>query len=310
VPANRNGSFIFKKFLLIKISIMKKTTIISLLSAIATFILYSNLNAQRLTTGSMTSDVVTVNNSSATVNNLFMMDSIDAGYQAGETRSFGNEVMHLASFEIELGSTDAINILKTLFSGIQGQQLQALTLHKLSSQRQVIEERSFGFVTVKEILFPELNAESMETAKAKVIIQARDVFNDSKSGHRIVTDPGRSKMAASNRFRLIMGDLPAQRVLRISNLRIVPSFKAEHLYFSLDVPSEDANRWKDWFNTGAGRGVSKDAFISLLDETASQDIFSLQLSEVEIVSVSVLSNPRSIPKTTIGLRTRNIPIIQ
>ena len=229
----------------------------------------------------------------------------------GQARDYETPIVHLACFEIMLGSPEAKNILTALYSGIQGQQIPALTLYKLNSQFQIMEERNFSMVTVKEILFPELNAESREPSKAKVIIQAHDVLVHDNPGGRMATYPDKgSRMAIGNRFRLVVDNLPAQRVLRISNLRTIASSKPEYLHFSVDLPSEDAREWKDWFKTSVGNPRNKEASIILVDETTSQNIFSIQLSEVEIVSVSASSIPGSIAKTTIGLRTMNRPLIQ
>ena len=288
---------------------MKKTTAIYLLSTITTFILYGNLHAQRLTVGA-TSDIVTVNSSSASVNNLLVIDSLGQS-EVGQVRDYEPPIVHLACFEIVLGSPEAKNILTALYSGIQGQQIPALTLQKLNAQRQVMEERNFSMVTVKEILFPELNAELREPSKAKVIIQAHDVSYHDNPGGRMATYPDKgSRMAISSRFRLVVDNLPAQRVLRISNLRIIPSSKPEYLYFSVDLPSEDARQWNDWFKTTVANPSNKEASIILMDEATSQNVFSIQLSEVEIVSVSVSSIPGSVAKTRIGLRTKNLPVIQ
>ena len=175
---------------------MKKTTAMFLLSSIVTFFLYGNLNAQRLSVGG-TSDMVTVNNLSASVSNLLVVDSLGQN-ETGQVGDYASPIVHLACFEIELGSSDSKNILTTLFSGIQGQQLQRLTLNKLNSQGHVIEERDYSMVTVKEIHFPEWNAESSETAKAKVIIQAHEVLYHDNTGGKIGTHPDkRSEMAIS-----------------------------------------------------------------------------------------------------------------
>ena len=289
---------------------MKKTTTSFLLVALATFILYGNLHAQRLTVGSASGDMITVNTSTASINNLVIIDSLGQN-ETGQVREYKTPIVHLASFEIALGSPEAKNILTALYSGIQGQQIPTLTLNKLNTQGQVMEERNFNMVTVKEILFPELNAESREISKAKVIIQADDVLYNGQTGGRISAYSDRKSRAATvNMFRLVVSDLPAHRALRISNLRIVSSSKPEYLYFSVDLPSEDARQWNDWFRTGAGNGRNKQASVTMMDETSPQDVFSIQLSEVEIVSVSVSSIPGGIAKTTIGLRTRNIPTIQ
>jgi hypothetical protein len=168
-------------------------------------------------------------------------------------------------------------------------------------------------VTVKEILFPELNGESREISKVKVIIQAHDVLYREKTGgstSAYLDKNSRQAQAINSSFRLVVDNLPTQRTLRISNLRIVPSSQSTPLCLSIDVASQDAQQWNDWFRTAAGSGLKKEASITLLDQTMSQNIFSLQLSELEIVSVSAWSIPGGVPKTTVGLRTRNIPTIQ
>ncbi len=288
---------------------MKKTTTIFLLSAIATIMSYSNLDAQVARIYNSTSfggegDIVTVNNASAKINNLFIMDSIKAP--------------HIASFEIELNSAgDTKKILTSLLSAAQGNQPLKLSFSKLNYQNQIVEERDYKSVTVNEILLPDFNTTSKETSKLRVKIQAEDVsvksdINEAATQLQVSTKGASIKGALSANFRLVMGNLPTQRVTSISNLRISNQASDGYMNFSVEVPRIDSKQWKDWFNTGAGGGRSEEATISFMDPTMSNEITSLHLSGVEIVSVSEFSNSSQdgIPKTMIGLRTRRLEFIK
>ncbi|HEX5113119.1 MAG TPA: hypothetical protein VFV79_09745, partial [Saprospiraceae bacterium] len=261
---------------------MKTINTISLLSLIMSFIFFGKVNAQR----DMTGDVVTVISSSAGISNLMIVDSINVGVH-GRDRFPTREIIHLASFEIELGSADAVNILKTFYSGTQGQQLPDVTINRSNMQTRSGEERIFNAVTVKEISFLELNAESREAPKAKVIIQAQNVSHQESSAGGTTSDPTRlSKGVHGNKFKLTIGNLPAQSVSRISRLKITPSTSPEYTYFNLDISSAEERFWSDWLNAGAGGDdKANEAIISLQDER-NQDILSIQLSAVEISSIS------------------------
>src|SRR5438034_1039732 len=128
---------------------MKKTNTIILLSAIAIIVSHGNLDAQiaKNFNNGGGSDIVTLNDVSAKINNLFIMDSIKAP--------------HIASFEIELNSADDTKkILTSLLSAAQGNQPLKLAFRKLNFQNQIVEERSYNFVTVNEILLPDFNTTS------------------------------------------------------------------------------------------------------------------------------------------------------
>ncbi|HEX5171732.1 MAG TPA: hypothetical protein VFW11_21280 [Cyclobacteriaceae bacterium] len=295
---------------------MKKKNTISLLSTImAAFIFFGRVNAQR----DMTGDVVTIAGSSASISNLMIVDSINMGGVRGRDRFPTREIIHLASFEIELGSADAVSVFKTLYSGTQGQQLPDVTINRSNMQTRSGEERIFNAVTVKEISFLELNTESREAPKAKVIIQAQNVSHQESSAGGATTDPTRlSKGVRGNKFKLTIGNLPAQSVSRISKLKITPSTSSEYTYFNLDISSAEERFWSDWLNAGAGGDdKANEATISLQDER-NQDILSIQLSAVEISSISPSNSPNLTSgttrstgaKTRIGLRTKNMPTVQ
>lgn len=283
---------------------MKNTFI----AAIVMICLFGNVDAQRITRAVDVGDILTLNNLAARVINLIVVDSIGQT-EAGQARGYNTPVVHMASFEIELGRTDAINITKALYSSINGQPLQSLTVSKLNLQGQGTEERIFGTVTVKEIAFAELNAESREPAKVKITIQADDVQYNDQGGQGWAESVKGNRVASAGRFSMVMGNLPTQGVMRIGNLKIVASSRSQPVRFSVDIPSADAGPWYHWFNTGGGGNENKEATITLVESDQSRVILSFELSQVEIVSSSVASTPGRISKTTIGLRTSHAPVI-
>lgn len=296
---------------------MKKNSITYLLAAFAAIVLYNNTHAQlsiRTSIGA-TSDLVTVNNVSAGVTNLFVIDSLGQT-EPGQVRDYQSPILHLATFEIDLGSNGK-NILKTLYSAMQGQQAPNLTLNKVNSDGKILENRDYSSITVKEIILPEFKADSREIAKAKVTIQAQNVYNNSGGkGMSAKFDKG-ARGATANLIRLNMDDFPETRAVGISNIKIVPSSAAGYLYFNIVIPSEETRQWNDWLNANARQNAqTRNATINFLDETL-KEIFSIQLSQVEIVSISSQSNSTisspghstGIPKITIGLRTNQNPVL-
>lgn len=278
---------------------MTKTAAIFQLPAMIAIISCVNLHAQinqaRTVNYDGAGDLVTIDNISARVYNLFTMDSVKSP--------------HIASFEMELNSSgDLKNILASLLSAAQGNQPLKLTVNKLNSQNQIIESRDYRSAMVSEIIFPDFNASSKETSKLKVKMLAQDVSVKSDINQSAPQLPMPGKGAITGNFKLVMGTLPTQRVYSINNLRITnPNFNG-FLNFSVEVLKTDSKPWKDWFNTGAGGGRREKATISLMDATFSNEITSLQLPDVEILSISESSNPQSLAKTVIGLRTRRIDI--
>lgn len=288
---------------------MKTKIILPFFVIAATFVLNGNLNAQRYTRiTDATNDMVSINNMSVSISNLFMLDSITQ-QEVGQVREFKPPIIHQASFEMTLTSGDAINVLKALYAGINGQPLPSLVISRLNVQGQAVDEREFTMVTVKEIGFHDLNADAKAAAKVKVVLQAEEVMYNNNPGYKGVSDSGRlSKISTGNKFRIVVGELPADDVLQISNLTIVSSTTQSNLQFTLDIPMASAKGWSDWFNTTRDR-QTKDATISLVDAAGSQPFVSIEIPQVEIVSMSVRSTPGSIARTTIGLRTNQLPTI-
>jgi hypothetical protein len=280
--------------------IMKKTTTILLL--LIASVLFTRSYGQRSPAyGEITSDQFSLNNLSARVSNLSLIDSFNVNGDSPE----GYDLTHFASFDIELGSQDAANIVKVLYAGIGGNQLPEAVLRKMNSRQEAIQEQAFNMATVKEIVFPELNAESRDSPKARITLQASNVSYRNGDG-KAMFDRSRGRMAG-NRFKLTMAGLPTNGVLRISSLRFVPSSKDPFLYFSVDVPSADIQQWYDWLNSRKNGSQYKAGYITLQDESLKQ-VLSIELAQLEIVSVATVSTSGNIARSKIGLLTRQ-PII-
>lgn len=291
---------------------MKKKFITYLCSALTVLMLCSKGNTQvSIRQAEATTDMIQVLNKSARISNLLVIDSVGQNYP-GQTGDHNNHLVHLAVFGIELGSDAAKDILKILYSGMQGQQLPNLILAKVNAQGRIAEQREFNSITVKEIVLPELKSDSREPAQAKVSIQAETVvYDNGGSMYNAFGSDKNSRLGSASLFSLEMGSLPAQRVMRISSIKILPSFSPGYLYFSIDIPLADATEWKRWLEGNADLNQPPQALIILRNESAQQQ-FAVQLSQVEIVSISAMSNSErsaSFPKITIGLKTIMPPAI-
>jgi hypothetical protein len=234
-------------------------------------------------------DIVTIDNVSASIKNLFIMDSLKSP--------------HLASFEIELNATsDSKKIVASLLSAVQSNQALKLSLGRLNPQSQVMEQMDYKFPVVSEIIFSDLNAASKEPMRLTVKIRAQDVSVSSENKQTPLPVSARSVLCSN--FKLGMGSLPTQRVSSITNLRISNPMPG-YMNFTIEVARVDARPWKDWFNTGAGGLRREKSVISLLDAGMSE-LFSIQVPDVEIVSISESDNSQGIAKTVIGLRARRL----
>lgn len=275
------------------------------------FLLTGNLHAQISIKDTRSgADLVEVNSLTTGVSNLYITDSLSRSRLEISDFNKGT-VLHTASFEIALNIENVQNILKVLYSSMQGQSLSNITFKKLNAKSQVIEQRNYSPVTVKEIVFPGLDAVSKEQARARITIQGQNLSFDNK-GYGSSRN-SYSKTAAINAFAIMIDGMTTNRVSRISSLRIVPVSEREYLFFSLEFLTEDIKQWYDWLNTvyttATGSPVRRNVSIKLTDQTMRNDIVSIELPQVEIVSISSSNDPNSISKTTVLLRTTQNPVI-
>ena len=284
--------------------------IIIIILGIMIFALNSNLYGQRKGERGITDaakDMITVNNRSMPISNLSIVDSISQQH-VGRIRETGPSIVHSASFVMELTTGDAIDILKGLYAGMDGTELPAVLITKLNAQGMGVDEREFHLVAVKEIDFQGLNALSQEAAKAKVTIQAQEVMYNNSPANRSTGDAGRfSRMPTGNKFSLVLGGTPVEDALQIFNLKITSSSRPAYLHFNVDVPYGNTALWTDWFAANANH-QTREATISVIDATGAQTLL-IELLQLEIVSISTKNNPGNIARTTIGLRTNQMPAI-
>ncbi|MCC7402092.1 MAG: hypothetical protein IT214_11470 [Chitinophagaceae bacterium] len=290
---------------------MKKCLVTVLPLVWIVFLLTGNLHAQisikDIRSGT---DLVEVNSISTGVSNVYITDSLSRN-SLGISDVNKATVLHTASFEIALNIENVQNILKVLYSSMQGQSLSNITFKKLNATNQVVEQRNYSPVTVKEIVFPGLDAVSKEPARARITIQGQNLsfdnkgYGSSKNSH--------SKTATINAFAILIDGMTTNWISRISSLRIVPASEREYLFFSLEFLKEDIMQWYDWLNTvyttATGSPVPRNVSIKLTNQTMKNDMVYIELPQVEIVSISSSNDPNSIPKTTVLLRTTQNPVI-
>jgi hypothetical protein len=250
--------------------------------------------AQQRTAYADAVDLVNVNGTTVRVANLYTLDSL--------------KVPHYTSFDIEVSSDgDTKKVLELFFNSLQNKQSFQLSEQKLDFQYHIQETRNYKGAIVVDIVVPDLNASSKDVVKFRVKILATDLAINNDGGQANVKLAQQTKRAIQSNFKLVMGALPAQRTIAITNLRMTNFLANGYINFSIDIARADSKLWKDWFNTGAGGGKLEQGTITLLDPALSGDIATMQLASVEIVSVSEMDGTGdNVAKTTIGLRARRL----
>lgn len=274
---------------------MKKKTAAASIAMMAS-ILSSGFVVAQVRIGPGGTDLVTLNNTSSPVLQLFVLDSITPAQTA----------LHLASFEMEIGSDEGRQILNALLTSGVPEELVIKTQNS---------ERTYRSVTLKEIQFPELNARAADAVRVKISLQSPQVtIRNASGGPGFASNRTYKASATRNNFRLAMGGLPAARVSRISAFNWATA-QNEPVWFSIDIGNEqDLLAWRDWFYAALNKGNAEnrrkeEGTISLLDRNLANNLLQLQLSQVEIVSLSSPPpNRDGLPVTTIGLRAATVSI--
>ncbi|HEX4876503.1 MAG TPA: hypothetical protein VFV31_07495, partial [Chitinophagaceae bacterium] len=151
---------------------------------------------------------LTLGNSTTTIDNLFIADSVSAG----------NSVVYIAEFDIIPNeATDTKLILSELLTACtQRNAMAVLILRRVNANMEVEEERIWSNVTVTEMTLPEMDAASRTTAKFRIKIKAATAtvkFDKKTKIGLSKTEVQRSAISSAYRFRA--GTLPTNRISKI-----------------------------------------------------------------------------------------------
>jgi len=238
-------------------------------------------------------DVLTVNGITINVANVFTLDSM--------------KTPHYTSFDIDVSADgDTKRVLELFFNSLQNKSSLKLTIQKLNFQLQVQETRNYNGAIIADIIVPDLNATSKDALKFRVKVLSSDL-SSTEGGSSSMKPVAKTKMALASNFKLVLGNLPAARTIAINNLRMTNYLINGYINFNIDIARVDSRQWKDWFTNGAGGGKREQGTITLLEANLQTELATIQLTDVEIVSVSEMdSSSDTIAKTTIGLRARRV----
>ncbi|MBK6383295.1 MAG: hypothetical protein IPP02_03605 [Chitinophagaceae bacterium] len=245
---------------------------------------------------------LTLGNSTTTIDNLVIADSINPG----------NSVLYTAEFDIiPNGASETKSVLSELLTTCaERNTIAVLVLSRVNTNMEVMEERTWNSVTISEIILPEIEASARATAKIRIKIKAgtASLKYDTKTKISISkTEPQRSVVTSAYRFNA--GRLPGIRISKISSMTI-GSNSGEPVAFFIELSLLESKEWADWFMTGAG-GIKKEpCTLELLSPDMKNTILEINLGDLEIISYSTSysSNQQTIQRVKIGLRTQSISI--
>lgn len=245
---------------------------------------------------------LTLGNSTTTIDNLVIADSINPG----------NSVLYTAEFDIiPNGASETKSVLSELLTTCaQRNTIAVLVLSRVNTNMEVMEERTWNSVTISEIILPEIEASARATAKIRIKIKAgtASLKYDTKTKISISkAEPQRSVVTSAYRFNA--GRLPGIRISKISSMTI-GSNSGEPVAFFIELSLLESKEWADWFMTGAG-GIKKEpCTLELLSPDMKNTILEINLGDLEIISYSTSysSNQQTIQRVKIGLRTQSISI--
>ncbi|MDZ4794220.1 MAG: hypothetical protein SGI83_08075 [Bacteroidota bacterium] len=240
-------------------------------------------------------DFVTINNTTVPTHDLYMVDSIDAG----------NQIKHAASFEIKVNSSENVKkILADFQSYMAKNQSFLLVFSKANLQFSVFEQRTYTAAKVKELTLSALSASAKEGVTITIKIQAEQVAIAYDKANKI-NSPISSKtgvVLASN-YRFELNGQSMNRVIEISSLQIGNTTGETHR-FSIEITGAEAQTWYDWFNNTKNEDKKKSVRITLLGPDQRTELFTVELTNAEVIYLSVQSNSsqETISRTKIGLR--------
>ena len=124
---------------------------------------------------------LTLGNSTTTIDNLVIADSINPG----------NSVLYTAEFDIiPNGASETKSVLSEfLTTCAERNTIAVLVLSRVNTNMEVMEERTWNSVTISEIILPEIEASARATAKIRIKIRPSNSERTMEAGsilHRVV----------------------------------------------------------------------------------------------------------------------------
>ena len=231
------------------------------------------------------------------IENVVITDALDAS----------NKIVHTASFDMLLLDNESSRLV---LSSFQNKMATPISIYTCNINREISEEKVYTNVTVQEIVLPALNASDRSVVKATVKISAGTVEIVKAGGKALgIASKGYSNTIVSN-FRVVMGILPCNKIYKLTSVSIRPGDKLTQ-NLNIEMSAVDATQWNEWFLTGAGGVKKEQGYIQLLAPDLRGVMYTIQLTDVDIVSFSIssaTSAPQAMQRATIGLRVRKVSI--
>lgn len=279
---------------------MKKITAILKLCVLGMAMIFNSLVTQAQKGGStqQTSNQLSIGGNTVNIDNVGIADVLGAD----------NKIQHTANFDITLSDNEETRaILNSMQSHMKKNKTAELSIITLNFNAVVQEERIYMDALIQEMQLPQLDATAKTSIKIRVKLKAENL-KLAGGGGKIAGKIGvKARLAIASNFRIKLGNLPANRVSKISTMSMTG---AENLLqnFSLDVAAIDGTAWNEWFLTGAGGIKKEEGAIELLSPDFKTVLFAIILTDVEIISYATNSSAGQIAKANVGLRTKSISI--
>lgn len=262
--------------------------------------------AQR-TTSTQSFNQLRVNNVTISINNMSLTDAVGTNGQ----------VFHTASFDIILNDHEAT---KTVLLALQSAQASkalvrgkesgasgpAIYFITVNSNFAVTEEKTYTGITLEEMRLPDMNAAEQSGIKVSVKLNAANVMVTAGGGKAAMNTTVRTANIAASFFRVTMGSLPCSRILKVGATAVKP-MADQYQNFSIEMMGLDGAAWNQWFLSGAAGAKKEQGTIELLGRDMKSVLYTIQLTDVEIISYTVTNNG-SIARATAGLRLKQVTL--
>lgn len=270
-----------------------RTAVIFLISAVISL----NAKAQPTREYATGRFFITIDNNSAPVTNVSYLDLVGP--------DFG--ITHSVSFDI--GPSDeksTMELINKIQSGIQKKTLIQCVLTAVDFDYNITWDRTYDETKISEISFDNLDASSKEALNMHVRFSSVSMRTTKGGGKYKSTVATRMNRALSSNFKLTLGNLPADKVSSISNLRITS--QNDYVTITLKVSAVQADQWYNEMVANAQTQKTLNGVITLLTPDMKGEFLKINLTNVQIVSYGspVSSGGDNIARITIGLKTNDI----
>lgn len=227
----------------------------------------------------------------------------------------GNEIKHYTTIVARIS---AVRFLDELFKKLGDRFHPAESYSMVASlttfNYETIEERRYEETETSEISLPSFNTSEKTPVEFKIKVESKDVRTDDGGDSRRGTIGPRAKVALRSNFKLRVGNLPSTRIFAISAITIQKVYGGLRAGdstaisdFTIDLAQVDAAGWNEWFQSPQRNTDLKPTELILLGPDRRQELLTINLGEVEIISYSsipVSENPSGAKR--IGLRARSV----